>query len=178
MTRVLLVVGYQHGITSTVLHTADMINKNAKPPELKLCVFMTATATQPQQLPWLVLLHRKELVEQRVHSSHSSKRAYGKAGNGNETETGNGNWKWKENGYKKRTIIGAMFSSQCAQPLLLHSTQQWLQDWLYESCALPLLMLLCFVITAFSSAHEASNVAIQSGSHVRGCGHETILVAI
>ena len=58
-------------------------------------------------------------------------------------------------GTKNAPITGAMFSSQCAQSLVLYSTQQWLQDWLYESC-FAFTPVLCFVITAFSEIKQCS----------------------
>ena len=90
----------------------------------------------------------------------------------------NGNWKWKlemeignENGNKNAPITGAMFSSQCALSLLLYHLLSngyrtgFMSRALLLCCALWLLLL--------SSTHVASNVAIQSGSRVRGSGHET-----
>ena len=77
--------------------------------------------------------------------------------------------KLEKNGNKRRTNHWCnIFFIVCL--VITLSIQQSLQDWLYESY-FAFTPVLCFVITAFivllSSAHVASSVAMQPGSHLR-----------
>ena len=107
-----------------------------------------------------------------------------KAENRNEMETGNGNWKWKlemeignRNGNKKHTNQWCnVFFIMCLVITVVFYLAMVIWRALWVMC-FAFTLVLCFVITYLvwlTVTHVACNVAIWSGSHVRGSGHETI----
>ena len=104
------------------------------------------------------------------------KQAYEKS---RKWKTRNGNWKWKWK--QKKTSIsivqcflhGLMSNVLCHYSCIPIALVLWLALWVM---CFAFTLVLCFMITYsvwLTSALVASNVAIYSGSHVRGSGYKT-----